>query len=991
MNNLNHLIKTKLKLQDNSVVYPASKWTIFSNEIRESLTIIQPDAVYHFNKQPFILFFDFTKLENKKRESTIHRQVWCFDKAPVMFLIFDDEVKIYNAFHYQKQYDSLERLDISNYEEQFSFWNLQSGNTWRWLQDTFYNRNTKKYRVDQRLFDNIKKTRKKLTEDIKPGLEGKFANILILRLIFIRYLIDRNVKIDEQFITGNTLAERKDCLNKLIGNKEALNNFFLHLEDRFNGNLFEKQNTEIAQTHLQELSNMFSAYNNQLFLFDVFDFSIISVETISGIYESVIDPKKRKKNSAVYTPPFLVDYILSQTVDVFLDDKNECRILDPACGSGVFLVQAYRRMVEKNKDEKGKISDERLIALIKQNLFGIDKDPNALNVTAFSLYIALLDYKQPPEIKDFKLPPLFNSNLFKADFLDLDEDAPFNSVAVFKNRQFDFILGNPPWGSKDDNKHLEYIKEHQVPVARNEISQTFLARSKDFANKHTQCALIVTSKAFYNLRAKNFKKYFLNKFYIHQILDLSAVRRLIFPEKNNPAMIVFYYYAFGQNTEENIIRHLSIKQNIFLKYFNTLVIERQDQKEILQKHFINYEWLFKVALYGNTIDFHLLKRILDYKSSILKQINTNTSIIRGDGILPGTPKEYFLFLKDMPIIENEQIKKFYTSVNTNQKLKSEDTFLESGRTLKLFDGHHILLKSQTENESDLVVSYIDTPSVFKHDVFGITTKTELDELKLLYGVMISSLYTYYQYMMSSAWGIATRPAIRLPEYLSFPYREIKDKEVFINLINQLIDYYKTNYLQGIKFNNISPPTKLLNQINTIVNKAYKINNLEKDLIDYVLDVSRYQFQESKLHKLIRPPDEDELKRYAEVFYNHFSPVYNDENERLQIDIYRMPYFIAMLFKIVPSPSTNEQIIIRHDETEKAFFQLIAQSFSMYEESDRIFIQKDVKGFEEDFFYIIKPNEYKCWHRAIAHYDLAEFSEAIMKAEIKQANKQLNDE
>ncbi len=985
MNHLRHLIETKLKIQSNVIF--GSEWTGFPYEIQKSLETIRPDAVYHFNKQPFILFFDFTETENRNREkSLIHRQVWCFDKTPVVFFVFEDEVQIYNAFHYQREYDTLKRLDgiEDEYEEQFSFWKLQSGSTWQWLQETFYNKNINKKRVNQKLFDNIKETRKKLTKNIKPALEDTFANILILRLIFVRYLIDRNVEFDEKFIAGDTVKKRKQSFNKLIGNQNRLNAFFRYLEDRFNGNLFETKNDpNITQKHLDELARIFSSYKDQFFLFDVFDFSIIPVETISGIYESIIDPKQQKKNSAVYTPSFLVDYILSQTVDK-VKGKNAPLILDPACGSGIFLVQAYRRMVEteRKKAEEGKLSDQRLKELVQQNLFGIDKDQNALNVTAFSLYVALLDYKQPPEIKKFKLPRLLDSNLFQADFLD--EEASFNFEDVFLNKQFDFILGNPPWGSKKYKKHLDYIKKHKLSITRNEIAQTFLARSKDFVNRNTQCALVVTSKAFHNLTARNFKKYFLTKFQIRCIFDLSPVRRLIFPQKNNPAMVIFYRYAFGQSTEDNVIDHLSAKQNIFLKYFNTLVIERQDRKKILQKYFVEYHWMFKVALYGNTLDFHLLKKWEKHKPSIQEWADQDKSIICGDGILLGNPKKYFPSLQGIPIIEHNQINRYYSFVALNKKLTREDTFLESGRTLELFDGHHILLKSQAENESSLVVSYIDTPSVFKRDVFGITSKTAIDKLKVLYGIMISSLYTYYLYMVSSAWGVSTRPAIRFrEEYLSFPYMEFKNKEALIDAVNHFIAYYKGT--QDISAD------KLLERINKMVNDNYGINELEKDLIDYTLDVSRYQFQENKLQKVIRPPSKDELRRYAEIFYNHFSQVYNEGNEYFQIEIYPLPYFVAMLFRVVETlPASDKKIEFKRDYTERRFFEIIAQTFSIDKESDKIFIQKDVKGFEDNFFYTIKPNEYKCWHRAIAHYDLAEFVNDLEKAELEELTEAVNE-
>lgn len=983
MNVLDDLLYAKLNLLKEAVVHCKDfpnwddKIADFPIEVRKSLKAISPDAVYHFNRQPFILFFDFTKNFNNEREKTLHRQIWCFDTAPVTFFVFADEIKIYNAFRYQRTIDRLTPIEIDNYEEVFSFWRLHSGDTWKWIQKTFYKNAINKFRVNQKLFENIKETRRRLTEQSQVPLEDTFANILILRLIFIRYLIDRGVQIEE-FINGDTLEVKKQCFNKLIADKVRLYEFFQYLEKRFNGNLFDTKNDpELNQTHLDDLSQIFASYKKQLFLFDVFDFSIIPVEVISVIYESVIDPEKREQNSAIYTPSFLVDYILSQTVDEFLKDvqNSECKILDPACGSGIFLVQAYRRLVERNRNEYKNISDQRLVELAQRNLFGIDKDENALNVAAFSLYVALLDYKDPPEIQNFRLPKLLNTNLFESDFFD--EEAAFNVEDVFANKQFDFILGNPPWGSKRDKHHITYINTHNIPVTDMQIAQSFLARTKDFVNKHTKCALIVTSTAFYNLLAQKFKYYFLSAYYINRIFDLSAVRQQVFPNKKNPAIIIFYQYAFGQNTEHNAIEHLSIKQNMFLKYFNTLVIERQDQKYILQKYFIEYDWMFKVALYGNTIDFHFLKRLSEY-ATVGSHIDNITCIFKGNGILKGTPKsEPFTFLEGLPIVATAKILPFFTSIDKNTPiLTKEDTWLEAGRQPELFLGHHILLKRRTKEETQLVISYVNTTCAFWNSAYSITSNNCIEELKKIYSMFISELSLYFQFITSSNWGVATRPEIALEEYVSFPYVEIPQEDELITLVDEFIECIRSTSVF---------PIYLFQRINTIILEAYGVNEVEKDLIDYVLNVSRYQFQESKLDKLIRNPSKEDLRKYAKVFYDHFSHVYNEDGEYFQIQVYQMPFFVAMTFNIVETSPLPEQTIIfpEHNYSEQALLRTIAQTVSIHNVSNDIFKQKDVKGFEEDFFYVIKPNEYKCWHRAIAHYDLAEFIEQIENAELDQ--------
>ena len=100
----------------------------------------------------------------------------------------------------------------------------------------------------------------------------------------------------------------------------------------------------------------------------------------------------------------------------------------------------------------------------------------------------------------------------------------------------------------------------------------------------------------------------------------------------------------------------------------------------------------------------------------------------------------------------------------------------------------------------------------------------------------------------------------------------------------------------------------------------------------------------------------------------------------------MTYFTAMKFNIKEkTPRLHKRIDFpSHNKDEIKLLKTIAQTVSISELSEKIFLQRDIKGFEADFFYIIKPNEYKCWHRAIAHYDLAEFQNALIKSEMEEA-------
>ncbi len=982
----------------------------FSSDVSKKLELIQPDAYYVFNNQPFILFFDLTSIKSLEREIEIHKQVWSFDNSPIVFIIKDTDVKVYNALSYSKKEKSLDEIKLSQVEieDKFSFWNLQSGTTWKWLQDDYYENNKKKdfrKRVNEKLFQNIKEVRQTLVDKSKHGsLTDNEANSLILRLIFIRYLIDREIKIDTDFISGKDTKERRISFSNLIKTPEKLNQLFFKLNANFNGALFKELDIQISNEQSIFLANVFKGEIEEQgslfdgFYFEIFDFSIIPVEVISGIYESLIDPETRDLDSAVYTPSFLVDYILKDTVDKYLEDNNtsECKIFEVAVGSGIFLVQSLRKMIEKeielNGNSNKKIFSEKIREIAKNNLFGIDINKEALKVTCFSIYIALLDYQDPKDIEKYPFPNLIDENLFEANFFNINHD--FNEI--IKSRKTQFILGNPPWKSKkSDNFHTIWLKENNKTVGNFEIAQSFLLRSKDFMQPYTKTALIVTSTMFYNVSrtTRAFKNEFLTTFCIDKFFDLSAVKQSLFEQQESPTSIVFYHLSNNNDNETNVVKHHSLKVNSFLKNFKMLVIEKFDQKEILQKYFIENEWMFKVALYGNTLDFNLFKKITTKDFTLNDVIDNKEKIFKGSGIKEKPITRDFPFLIGSKCLENVEVLNYFTPKYSGRVLNSEDVFLQSGRRKVLFEGNQILLKAQVENWSEIIISYTQVPFVFKHDVFGISSSKKTDILKIIYSLLISELHSYFQFLSNCSWGIGTRQAIRLQEYLSFPFVEPKDeiKLKLLNLIEEFLNQFEDFYHEELSLDSLSINKNVLKEINSIINDLFFIKAYEMDLMSYVSEVSRYQFQESKQQKFLRKVDGDIdfLEKYAEVYIQEFEKIYDDEF--IQVEIYPLNHFIAMNFVFSDKKPKNKIEFPKDKKDEKEVLQSLANNLSISQITNaknsehNLFIQKDIKGFEKNSFYIIKPNEFKCWHRAMAWYDVAEFKETIEESELNSLN------
>ena len=989
-------------------------------DIQNKLKLINPDAVYIFNNQPLILFFDLTTDENKDKENDIHRKVWSFDNSPIAFVIKETEIKIYNALNYIKKEGRLQELALTESEitEKFSFWNIQSNNLWKWFQETYIEtERTKKYkkRVNDRLFENIKSVRNALMTDKENDPEGSIPNSLILRLIFIRYLIDRKIEIGSEFISGKDVVSKRQCFSKLLQDPDKLCQLFTKLNDRFNGVLFKDIDIKLTSKQADDLSGIFrgeeperdSIFYGSDYYFEIFDFSIIPVEVISGIYESLIDPETRDSQSAVYTPSFLVEYILNDTVDVFLQENNtsECKIFEVAVGSGIFLVQSLRRMIEKEIELNGrsdpKAFSKRIREIAQKNLYGVDINKEALKVTCFSIYIALLDYQEPKDIDKYIFPNLLDENLFEANFFNTKH--PFNQVIQDANPQY--ILGNPPWknGSKD-KIHVEYLTENNLldVVCDFQLAQSFLLRTKDFSlSQQPICSLVVTSKAFYNNSAIAFKNKFLTEFFLYKCLDLSCVRRLIFEDANNPAMILQYQYANEIDTLENIVLHQSLKYNIFTKNYNALTFEKVDFKKIQQKYFIKHEWMFKVALYGGTLDFNFIIQLKSNKST-LKEYLKQKNIDYGKGLEMGNPKKPFPFLEGLYLIKKENFREYYIDNSNLNKITEEETFIKAGRRLSLFKDKKIILGKRTIKESKIKIAISSENTAFTENFYGITSNNE----KLLHNIfatIYSNTYLYYQYLTSANWGIYT-PELNLNEYLSFPYIEPNPLQLddISSKTKLFLEDFKAYYEKEFKSSQQPNNENLLNEINKLIYEIYGIDDYQKDLIDYVLNVSRYQFQESKQYLITDFTYIDKthyryrdtvLKRYAETYLQEFEDIYADEN--IQIEIYPLKHFIAMNF-VFYKDAVNDKIIYPKDKLSIADILNrlgnlgVSQITNTTDPTKNLFIQKDIKGFEENSFYIIKPNEYKCWHRAMAWYDIAEFKDKIGKAELEYLNDSENE-
>lgn len=986
---------------------------------------IKPDAFFCINKEPVILFF-----EKKRNLETLERQIWNLNHSPAIFIHDGIQWLIKNGFKLLESTKRLDTLTSNKNIKDFEYFKLITGYSWEKYHKEFEQKN----RVDFYLLKNIEEARNVLINPRLGNLHPKIANSLLGRVIFIRYLIDRNVELNKYGIT------KKEDFYQVLYNQEETYKFFQQVKDDFNGNLFPlkykiddieiNENEKVNTNHLFIIASLLkgdkihSDSNIEPSLFDIYDFSIIPIEFVSNVYEKFIGIGKQADNGAYYTPLFLVDYIQKETVSkYFSTNPNEynCKVLDPACGSGVFLVETLRQIISQytkhhpvntNNEVEYNLYKENLKALLKDNIFGIDKDENAISVAIFSLYITLLDNLKPKSIVGFQFPFLENTNFFVADFFDTSNQ--FNDE--LKKYHFRFILGNPPWKTKGHPKEKQlfekYVEERRLKenstleIVHREIAESFLVRVSDFNFNET--AFIVVSKILYKIEKEGvFRNYFLNNFLIRQVVELSSVRQHIFKSSNDsavaPATIIFYKKENNSDKlRENIVKHISLKPNIFFETFKLMVIEKYDIKEIAQKFFIDEDWIWKVLVYGNILDYYFIKRLKENYSTIGEEISDNSKFVYGQGLKfkDGNRKVStmkFSNYKFIGSLKKKQNKKGeWVDEHTNYSDYLRSYYIENNNLVnwdcrdvgflpeddRIFQSPSLLITGGISKDFKSVSSILYKNSLFKSSLSAIKAlkndKISINKLKIFSSILNSSFFSYYTIATGSSSGIE-REETHDEEKWKVPFNEKHSLIAYYNSVETLSkkiynatmhnDYLKKQLDNAkdkldLKVIELFEPSKqekdLINYTNTIIIPLLKGSYVEKKKI-----ISKIKFKDSL------------LKKFCEVFIEHFGKRFNSDGHYFEPEVLWSDYLIMIKFKII-SHQSKEIDSIKWSKINNQDIIVNLTKLGFENLSDNLFIQKDIKGFEEDFFYIAKPNQYKSWHPALAHLDLFEFINQLHK-------------
>lgn len=959
--------------------------------------------------------------------TSIQQKTWNYQKVLFLYVYNDTEIRIYNCserpFVVTKKTDfekELEKLEVSRVEASdklainkliiiFSSIAIDSGILWTLPEALDIKKKINlQRRVDKYLVDSLVCTTNKLKE---MGLSDvELVHKIILRSLFLLYLEDRHAT-DNQFY--NSIKKGAQSYFDILDDVECTYKLFAALEYHFNGNVFSVSKEErllIKKEHLLLIRKCFiNGYDEdgQIDLFQdwrLFNFKIIQIELLSEIYERFLEESNltsKKKSGAFYTPPSLVELILNEKLPIEKKQTNyNVKILDPACGSGIFLVESYKRLVKRYENQTGeKLTDfEKLTDLLVQNIFGIEIDDQAIVVAAFSLYLALLDKLDPKTLWQSKrLPYLINNpkkipsnkqgnNLFCRDSINTNNE--------IESISFDLVIGNPPFGTENKSKGVELLstirKYCEKENFAKEMVLPFLHKAVKFA-PNGEIALIFNTKILTNTGStyQNFREWLFNKCYVERIYNFSILRNApkgfggqLFDSAIGPICIVFYrkeepeqksdritYYAPKTFVKSNILEGVVI-DSIDVKYLPRRECQTPDSK------------IWKIAMWGGERDFFLIKRLETIHNNLGKYIKKG-NIEHGVGLQPlnkSTRKPIIdNDLSKMKFIRPENILRYYSSSNQSGSikymLKDKETINEYLRyynvksideidtfnvfrrigAKKVYAGPMLLVKEGLSDKR-ICASVIDSPTAYNSSVLGFLS--DMKDLRLLSSLINSKLATYYLLMISSSWGME-RERIKPNEVYSFPIAVDEEAIAQLNYIHKQIE--QLNELESDKI------MVFEKEIDKIIEEQYKLSNKEISIVDDFINFSADLLYEKERSKALLPSKNTE--DYAKVLCSELNIFLEDQNLYANGTVYLVNKNLPILLVKISFGNKKQEIKKSVIEISKELEKI--DKYLWEEKGGSIYFRKKVNYYDGDDIYIIRPNQRRFWTKTRAMEDASE--------------------
>ena len=963
-----------------------------AEEVFQPGTNISSDEIYFSGEHPFIHIMQLKQIDIPKIRM-LHSKIWNEGRSPFLAVITRTEMRLYNCYEPPVENDEevenklqIDRFqdiieDLTRLKNTLHQSKIDSGKIW---DESYGNKVSTKTRVDRKLVANLRFTRQQLYNGGK-GLPLNVIHDLLGRTLFTFYLEDRKI------LTTEAYPKKPRGVNNfsdLLEYRDDTYHLFEKLKEKFNGDLFpisKAEKRQVKQEHLLQVKRCFYDYDTksgQISIWRMFQFDFIPIELLSAIYEEFMSEEeeekngqvKIKENGAYYTKPMLVEFMLNEVLP--WPDKNNKRfdykILDPACGSGIFLVESYRRLIARWKFAKNKrqIDEISLRNILIYSIHGIDKDKEAIKVAAFSLYLTFLNYLEPIEIRnDYiekkrnKLVPLIRWS-DKIELEDKKNNKPGNNLFQFntfensdiKNCKYDIIIGNPPWKkNKPEPITARYIQNNGLPA---QIVCAYINYLPELVLSDGVIALVISAKILFNTGAiyDQFRHKLFSENEVDSIINLAVVRDIMFDNATAPGAVIVYRKRKHERKSETVL--YCIPKNIkAINNKQSLVIDATEVKylplrEILKKD----SKIFKVAMWGGMRDYFFIKQLQEIPSisNVFGSQNQGTGLHLKDK----TNKTLDVAFKNYKVIPLNRLLKYYTSEDGLEEL-GNDYKKYRAINKEIFNPPILLLKRGT-TDTEFCCSFADFKCVFTDRIYGLSIgNISLNHLKALVATLNSTLAMYYLFMISSTWAVDKQGDILHEEIISFP---AITERISLGSINTLAK--KVNEIAALFMNRQSETARIEKEIDQIIYKELAIGKFEQALIEDALNNSialRHRFNLSKAENSVKV--KSDLKSYSETLVKVLNQTLKYSKSNVWVEVLDSAsstplHVIAVCFD--STHTTGSSVITPIDSYE---FDSLIQQINQYvfeQHSESIYYRKIFKYYKKDKVYLIKPNEKRFW-------------------------------
>lgn len=787
--------------------------------------------------------------------------------------------------------------------KRFSAYRLADGTFW----DEPENQRLSKEKASahRKLIDAIVEADKKLN-----GADFPIRRRLLVLMVLIKYLEDRGVVPSAVFGRFHQGAESfRDILRD--GTVVEVQQLLRYFEEKFNGDVFSLEQGEwsLTQRDLTHFVNLVSAdtLGGQRHFWELFSFEYIPVEVISRLYQQFV-----KGHGAVYTPPFLASLLLDQAMP-YEHMTGEERVLDPACGSGVFLVGAFKRLVIhwRSRRQWKKPTARDLNKILAHSIHGVEMESGAVDLTAFSLALAVCDALEPPVIwESLRFEKLRGRNLREGDFFDPD---------TFSNRaehdwpeRFDIVIGNPPFESKltPAAKALDSARPKDQPkLPDKQIAYLFLEWGLRSLAQGGSLCLIQPSGLLYNNNPQDFRNYLMSLCRLHTVLDFVSVSHLY----RNANKQTVAWHAVNDDSDDNIINHITFRRSFATAEKIAFEIDHYDWHLVTPLEARDDRFVWRAGLLGGGRMSEISRRFREIPT--LKELVERKGWEYGEGFIVGNRAVEAHFISEIPHLP--------TIALTNEGIdesRIEDSFDETHFNTPCnptrFESPLILIK---ENSS-LPVAYWDRgPLTYRDNIVGIHASVhESSDLKLIYDIILNK-YKHYLFCCvvhahKSLAGMATTINKQDIDRLPIP----------------------------------DDPSEL--------DLSFWEEAIMDDVLDYMIDYVRLGQDSSLLNRSADPKD---LKKYSDLFIRMLGSLYDNLNSHEPVFLNGL---IAQPFYFGDRPDVNWL----GSDSEEPLRKLI---YDQSRESLRTI--RVVRYYDENVILIVKPDRLRYWIRSTAIRDADE--------------------